>query len=220
MPIYDILKSHLPSKTSFCQITARLTFENILQSYTTPFAADINTVSVSVEIDIKLFRSCSPLLRIGPLTGVCVTNFSNVPMSEGSVFFGTFEDEFVNFVLNGDLEAGTYPITFDVINPLEVQDAAREPLNISILLRADEVSPARQQAISECQTDLFSPRCPEFLERNVRQSSNFAGDWNNITVNLFSTVRLVPPAVLTISGFLRTSEVEILKSQLPMTRTM
>jgi hypothetical protein len=175
-------------------------------SYTSAFAADSNTVSVNFYLGIKVLQACSPQIRIGPLTGICVTNFTNIPMSSGSNFSGTYDslNSYAIFTVNGDLDQGEYPLTFDVINPLDVQEN-RASIIFEIALAADTVSAPSTLTIQPCQADLFSPKCPEFLERNVRQSSKYAGDWNNITISLYSTVRLAPPAVITIAGFYRTS---------------
>lgn len=175
-------------------------------SYTSAFAADLNTVSVNFYLGIKVLQSCSPQIRIGPLKGICVTDFTNISMSSGSNFSGTYDslNSYAIFTLNGDLDEGEYPLTFDVINPLDVQEN-RAPIVFEMALAADTVSAPSTITIQPCQADLFSPKCPEFLERNVRQSSKYAGDWNNITMSLYSTVRLAPPAVITIAGFYRTS---------------
>ena len=141
------------------------------------------------------------MLLVGPLTGVCVADVTNISMSDNSVFSGTYDKEslFANFSVNRDLNVGTYNLTFSVINPLTVQEA-RSPITASMQLLADATSAPATATVQPCRTDLFSPQCPQFLERNVRQSSKFAGDLNRITISLYSTVRLVPPAVITVAG--------------------
>jgi len=148
-------------------------------SQTSAWAADLNTVSLKVKFDIKIMQSCSPLIRLGPLTGVCVPDLSSMSMSSGSVFSGTYskEDEFANFTVNQDLNVGLYDLTFDVINPLDVQEA-RDAIVMVVQFRADTVSPATEISVLGCASNLFSPECPSFMERNVRQSSKYPGETN------------------------------------------
>jgi len=152
-----------------------LTFENFF------------SISVSVQIDINLRRSCQPLLKIGPLTAVCVENLTSIAMSAGSNFTGKFstEDSYASFFVTSDLSAGVHLIAFEVINPMDAQEAP--VLVMEMKNQADVVSKPAKQSISACKSDLFSPSCPEFRERFVRQSSKYAGDWSNITISLYKS---------------------------------
>ena len=155
-----------------------LTYEvTTCMNQTTAWAADKNTVSLSVKFDIKIMQSCSPLIRLGPLTGVCVPDLNSISMSSGSVFAGTFgkEDEYANFTILQDLNAGTYDLAFDVINPLDVQEA-RSGIVMAMQLRADSSTLPTEVSVLGCSSNLFNPQCPSFMERNVRQSSKYPGN--------------------------------------------